>query len=356
LICNIIGKILHEYFIIINLTSIRYLWNIHFNLFFQKHIYIRNWPKSIKIAGQLRELLDQYPQRAAIGEVYSLPPGDPATSARYLAGGEKGVHLAFDFSLIFSSWNARSFYRCISEWYSHITGQGWPCNVLSNHDLFRHIERYPWRRHQNEKAKVAAFLLMTLRGTPFIYYGDEIGMKNGKLKKEQIRDPLGKKFWPLFSGRDKARTPMQWSPGPNAGFTSGKPWLPLNPDFPGTNIEIQYKHPDSLLNLYRSLIRIRKQHAALYKGRWFPLLNGRNGVLAYIRETEEEALLVILNFTRIKKQIRLQEHVNGKVIISTHRAEEEVFYMQELKLYPFEASLFNANGRLFKEKKDHSPE
>jgi len=308
--------------------------------FLQKHKYSRNRPRSVKIVARLRELLDKYHQRVAIGEVYAPPPGNPETVARYLADGKNGIHLAFDFSLIFSKWNAHHYYQRISNWYSKIPEQGWPCNVMSNHDLFRSINRQPWQRLQEEKAKITAFLLLTLKGTPFIYYGEEIGMKNGKIKKSRIQDPLGKKYWPIFKGRDKARTPMQWSPEPSAGFTEGIPWLPVNNDFSAINVEKQDGIPGSILALYQSLIRIRKEHASLCEGDWVPLLNGKTGVLAYLRTTEKESLLVVLNFTGSSKKTRFPEKLSGEILLSTSRKTGERFFTLEMILLPFEATLY----------------
>jgi len=316
------------------------LWGIPF---FQKHLYVRNRPKSIKIAGKLRELIDRYPGRVAIGEVFVLPPGEPSNAARYLGEGENGIHLAFDFSLIFSRWSARAYYRAISDWYFRIPGQGWPCTVLSNHDLFRHTNRFPFSRRIEEKSRVAAFLLLTIRGTPFIYYGDEIGMRNARLERDQIRDPLGKKYWPLFKGRDKARTPMQWTSEENAGFTPGIPWLPVNRDHDERNVKSQDKDPGSLLNVYRSLIRLRQRYPALARGRWLPLLNGREGIIAFIRGRGEESLLVILNFSGRSRVAKLQEHIHGSVLLSTHRREGDTVYMQDMKIHPFEATVYLTN-------------
>ena len=215
---------------------------------FQKHIYTRNRKRSVTVVTQIRKLLDQYENTIAIGEIYSLHPGNAKAAAKYLVKGHDGIHLAFDFSLIFSAWNAHSYYKCIKKWYDSIPEAGWPCNVLSNHDLLRSIDRIPWRTNMEEKAKVAAALLLTLRGTLFIYYGEEIGMHNGNIRKRNIRDPLGKRFWPLFTGRDKARTPMQWEREPNGGFTDGIPWMPLNSDTRSRNVRQQEGELRSLLN------------------------------------------------------------------------------------------------------------
>ena len=306
---------------------------------FQKHIYTRNRKRSVTIVTQIRKLLDLYENTTAIGEIYSLPPGNAKTAARYLAGGHAGIHLAFDFSLIFSSWNAHAYYKCIKNWYDNIPPDGWPCNVLSNHDLFRSIDRIPWRTNTEEKAKVAAALLLTLRGTPFIYYGEEIGMHNGNIRRRNIRDPLGKRYWPMFTGRDKARTPMQWDMEPNAGFTGGMPWMPLNGDIRSRNVKLQEGESNSLLNHYRKLIQIRKSCEAIQKGSWIPITNGQDGILSYFRKSENERILVILNFTRQQRAFSLHEHTYGKVLFSTHRTIEEFSYFQDMQIAPFEATI-----------------
>ncbi len=309
----------------------------------QRHVYTRNRKRSITIVTQIRKLFDQYENTAAIGEVYVSPPGDARIAARYLANGDNGIHLAFDFSLIFSVWNAYSYYKCIKEWYDRIPERGWPCNVFSNHDLFRNIDRIPWRIHREEKAKVAATLLLTLRGTPFIYYGEEIGMHNGSIRKRHIRDPLGKRYWPLFKGRDKARTPMQWNEESGGGFTTGYAWLPLNMDTFSRNVREQESEPASLLNHYRCLIKIRKSSEALQKGSWIPILNGQQGILSYFRNTDKERILIVLNFTRNQKTVSLPEHTYGEVLSSTHRIPEEFNYFQAMVIAPFEATVWKVS-------------
>ncbi len=306
---------------------------------FQKHIYTRNRKRSVTVVTQIRKLLDQYKNTTAIGEIYSLPPGNAKAAAKYLAKGHDGIHLAFDFSLIFSAWNAHSYYKCIKKWYDSIPEGGWPCNVLSNHDLFRSIDRIPWRTNMEEKAKVAAALLLTLWGTPFIYYGEEIGMHNGNIRKRNIRDPLGKRFWPLFTGRDKARTPMQWEKEPNGGFTDGIPWMLLNRDIRSRNVRLQEGELGSLLNHYRKLIKTRRSSEAIQKGSWIPITTGQDGTLAYFRKTEVERILVILNFTGKQKSFSLHEHTYGKVLFSTHRNTEEFSYFQNMHIGPYEATI-----------------
>ncbi len=311
---------------------------------FQNPIFTRNRNKSHQVVRNLRKMLDAYDDRMLVGEIYIMPPGNPKVSAKYLDNGE-GLHMAFDFSLIFRQWNARDYYKAIQKSYQHIPEEGWPCHVLSNHDLFRSIDRFPIISYKEKKAKVAATLLLTLKGTPFIYYGEEIGMRNTKIKRSDIQDPFGKRFWPFFTGRDKARTPMQWNPEENGGFSSGKPWLPLNNDAAYRNVEIQEKDPKSLYIFYRSLIKIRKEIPALQYGRWVPLITGQHGIMAYARIHEGERIVIVLNFTNRKKRLPLPEHSHGYVLLSTHRATDDLYYYQELGIFPFEATVFYENSR-----------
>ena len=314
---------------------------LFWNPLFQQHIFTRNRRKSLKIVRELRKLIDQYENRVLVGEIYTLPPGNSQVAGSYLSNGD-GIHLAFDFSLIFRSWNAKRYFRCIEEGYRHIPEKGWPSIVLSNHDLFRSIDRFPWRRNKEQKAKVAAALLLTLKGTPFIYYGEEIGMRNSRIKYRDLRDPLGKRFWPFFSGRDKARTPMQWNSSLHGGFTDEKPWLPVNSDTVHRNVEKQEKEQTSLLTFYKTLIKIRKNHPALQQGQWIPMLTGRNGILVYARIVEDEWIVIVLNFTGRKKRMVLQEHCFGSVLYSTHRNVDEIYYFQDLWIFPFEVSIYKS--------------
>ena len=303
----------------------------------QKHVYTRNRPKSRKITSLLRKLLDEYDDRMCVGEIYTLPPGDPETAADYLGSGNDAIHLAFDFSLMFQPWNARKFFKCITNWYNNIPPEGWACNVLSNHDLFRSSTRFGRKKHFVEKSKVMAMLLLTMKGTPFIYYGEEIGMTNGKLQKHQIMDPLGKRFWPLFKGRDRARTPMQWTSAMNGGFSLKSPWLPVNSDYFDVNVKCETANPDSILTLYKKLIYIRNAEPILQSGDWEPVINGKKGILAYFRIQKKEKILVILNFRNRERSIPFP--LKGYVIISTHRWRGSKIQTGDDQIYPYEATL-----------------
>ena len=312
----------------------------------QKHLYTRNRPKSLRITRQLRKLLDEYDHRMSVGEIYALPPGNPATAADYLGSGDDSIHMTFDFSLIFQPWSAGRYYRCLKKWYEYIPENGWACNVLSNHDLLRSITRFGRKRHHLEKSKVLATLLLTIKGTPFIYYGEEIGMTNGRLNKNQIVDPLGKRFWPFFEGRDRARTPMQWSSAMNAGFSIHTPWLPVNDDYLELNVKVETRDTDSVLNFYKKMISLRNATPALQYGDWVPVNKGERGVLVYNRILGDDKIVVLLNFKNRSKKITPLFHEEGTVILSTHRPERTLLQPNDVNLHPYEALVIGLKMRV----------
>jgi alpha-glucosidase len=306
----------------------------------RKKWHTRNQRKSYKIVQNLRKLMDSYDDRMCVGEIYTLPPGDARLSGSYLGSGDNSIHLTFDFSLFFRRWGARNYFKTIEQWYSSIPDKGWPSNVLSNHDLRRGINRFGPGNIKFKRAKVAAALLLTLKGTPFIYYGEELGMQNGKITLKNIRDPLGKKFWPLYSGRDKARTPMQWSDMLHAGFTQGKPWLPLNMDYKSVNVQNELGEQHSLLNFYIALIKLRKEYPSLYAGNWEPKVKGRKNLIAYYRISGNQKIFIALNFSSAKrKHLYFRKPLTAKVLLSTHQPHQKIITFSHLILSPSEATI-----------------
>ncbi len=193
---------------------------------------------------------------------------------------------------------------------------------------------------------MAAALLLTVPGTPFIYYGEELGMKNCRVPRCDARDPLASRFWPLFAGRDPSRTPMQWSAGENAGFSTGRPWLPVGADYRRVNVDDESADPYSLLNFYRRLIAIRKEKKALHAGEWKPVLKGHHGTLGYYRRYEGETVFVALNFTGKAKRVHLHDRGQWKVILSTHRFTNTHFTSLDFTLSPYEAMVLDKYGNL----------
>lgn len=290
--------------------------NLISQLLFSSKVYTRNRPKSFKIIKELRQLVDAYPHRMTVGEIYTMPPGDSKLVSKYLGKGKNALHMAFDFSLIFTAWNARKVAKTLQSMYDDIPRKGWPSIVFSNHDLLRAFSKPLRKKHQEPIALLKAVLLFTLRGTPFIYYGEEIGMANTPVPRKLMKDQLGKLYWPFYKGRDRARTPMQWNSSKNAGFSENTPWLPVNSDYAVKNSELQLSENDSLLNNFIKLINLRKQEPVLYKGKIEIAEKSEKAVLRYKRIYKDNNIEVIINFTNKTKIIDLD--IDGEILYSTH--------------------------------------
>ena len=306
---------------------------------FQKHLYSRSQPGMEEILRQMRAVLDGYKDRMMVGEVFVAQDG-PAMAAAYM--GDGGLcHLSFEFSLLFTRWDAARFKEMIQGWYAVLNAKDWPCNVLSNHDQPRAVTRYAAGADTPQRAKVMAALLLTLRGTPFLYYGEEIGMPDSPIKRSDIMDTVGKMYWPIVKGRDAERSPMQWDGGNFAGFSTVKPWLPLNKDYSMVNVEAQDKDPLSVLNFYRNLIKLRRGQAALQKGD-FAMLQSDKDVIAYRRTCQGVEIIVVLNFAGSVRQHRIGDASPYKVLMGTHRESGSPVDKGPLAVYPYEVLVLGA--------------
>jgi alpha-glucosidase len=261
--------------------------------FRQDHIYDRDQPELHDVFRQLRRLLDSYPERAAVGEVM---PRDLAITASYLGDGTNELNMAFNLDFARVPWRPRAFQKAIMAWEKAMPRGAWPSVHLSNHDVTRHITRFGGGPHADARAKVAAALLLTLRGTPFLYMGEELGMPSPRIARKDIVDPPGKRYWPFYTGRDSARTPMQWDASPQAGFTTGKPWLPVGSTHRRINAAAEAEDPNSVLSFYRDLLSLRRASRALQRGNFHPLVERPVEALAYLRRTADQTMLVLLNF------------------------------------------------------------
>lgn len=284
----------------------------------QKHIYDSNQPEMIPLLRELRELLDSYPDRYAVGETF-MPTVELV--ARYTAPGL--IHAAFNFDMLGCHWDPACFLKVAQATEKAMHPEAWPVNFLNNHDSSRSASRFRCGK-EDDRLKVAAALTMTLRGTPYIYYGEEIGMRNIHVPRRFIQDAVGEKYWPIFDGRDKNRSPMQWDATPHAGFTNGKPWLPVHPEYEQRNVEAQRKNPQSLFNFYKQLIKVRKDLPALRTGMFQPLTYDPRRLLAYLRQSPDQTVLVALNFSRRKVRLALGADLRQKgwrLALSSHRDE-----------------------------------
>jgi alpha-glucosidase len=292
----------------------------------QRHLYDFSQPDNLDVMRQIRAAVDAYTGRVTIGEIHAPPRGDTEISAAYYANGA-GLHMAFDFAFLFSPWRAETFAAAIDRWERALDPDhapfNWPNYTLSNHDQPRAISRYATGSEEETlaRARVAAALLLTLRGAPFVYYGEEISMRNGRIPRRHIQDPIGKRYWPIYKGRDAERTPMQWSAKPQAGFTTGKPWLPVNPDAARVSVAAQQDDPKSLLNWYRALIALRKGEVALRAGSYRRLSAPRKRALCYLRETGGESVFIALNFARSAQTVAFPDNGAWRVLLGSHHLE-----------------------------------
>jgi alpha-glucosidase len=249
-----------------------------------------DWPEVHEIHRSWRRLLDSYGDRMAVGEVWILVP---ERVARYYGEANDELHLAFNFSFLRQPWVASAFREATDQFESLLPVGAWPDYTLSNHDVHRARSRYDSTADGGRgpaglaRARVAAMMLLTLRGTPFIYFGEEIGQADAEVPPERALD---------VEGRDPERAPMQWAPGAGAGFTTGDPWLPIGSEADRVNVAAQRDDPASMLGLYRRLIWYRKGSAPLLRGS-YRSLDAPEGVFAFVREADGESLLVALNFT-----------------------------------------------------------
>lgn len=278
------------------------------------------------LIAKMRKLVDSYKEKVLLGEVYlSIDE-----LLHYHANSEEGAHLPGNFLLVMEDWKASAIFEEICNYESSLQEESWPNWVLSNHDYPRIASKIG-----RNQAKVAAFLMLTSRGTPIIYYGDEIGMQDTCIAKNEIKDLAEAK-------RDPHRTPMQWSSESNAGFTKGKPWLEVATDFKTYNVEEEKKNPDSFLTLYRKLLLLRKQEPVLVNGLFIPV--GIEGsILSYIRKDmeTEEAFLIVCNLKPKAAVFEIPEYfgIKGKIVFGTHSDREGELIGKEIKVRGDEALL-----------------
>ena len=246
-------------------------------------LYTTDLPEVHEAVAEMRATLDAYPDRVLIGELY-LPI---AQLMPYYGKEGKGVHLPFNFHLILSDWTAAAIVALIEEYEAALPPGAWPNWVLGNHDQPRIVARIG-----PDQARVAAMLLLTLRGTPTIYYGDEIGIPLVAIPAEAVLDPVEHSEPGL--GRDPARTPMAWDSSPHAGFSTGEPWLPLHADWRTRNVSALSADPHSILALHRRLIALRRERPALRLG-GYGALGWEGNCLVFQRTLGNERLAVALN-------------------------------------------------------------
>ncbi|HEY0305638.1 MAG TPA: alpha-amylase family glycosyl hydrolase [Longimicrobiales bacterium] len=279
-------------------------------------LYTTDRPEVHDIVVQMRAVFDEFNDRVLIGEIY-LPL---ERLVQYYGTELRGVHLPFNFQLIAAQWDAQHIAKLVREYELALPDGGWPNWVLGNHDQHRIASRVG-----RAQARVAAMLLLTLRGTPTVYYGDEIGMQDVNIPPDKVHDPFEKNVPGIGLGRDPERTPMQWSREPNAGFSKSEPWLPLAEDAEVVNVECERDDAHSMLTLYRRLIELRRGEPALEVGDIKPV-DTDGDMLGFVRHTSANAddFLVLLNLSGSPHHFSWP--TEGTIALSTHldRYGEEV--------------------------------
>jgi len=261
------------------------------------------------VIAEMRQVTDEFDDRVLIGEIY-LPLH---RLVAYYGNDLSGAQMPFNFALLSTLWSARSIETIIADYEKALPPGAWPNWVLGNHDRPRVASRVG-----REQARVAAMLLLTLRGTPTLYYGDEIGMRQVAIAADAVRDPFEKNVPGLGVGRDGCRTPMQWDATPHGGFSDVEPWLPLADDFAHENVVNLDADAQSILNLYKALIALRKQEPALASGGYMPLA-AEGDLLLYRRQRGDAALVVALNLGTEPVSIASEMiGLDGEILLSTH--------------------------------------
>ncbi len=311
----------------------------------EDEIHNKNLPEVHDVLKGLRQVADQN-NAVLIGETWT---DNIAQLKQYY--GEHGNELQMPMDFMFTTVNSLSppeFRRQIA---SVESAGGWPVFVISNHDIVRSFNRYGDGKHNEAIAKLMAAFYLTLRGTPIMYYGEEIGMENNDPKRrEDVKDPIGKIGWPKQKGRDGERTPMQWNTSPNAGFTIGTPWLPVPASYRTHNVASELQDPNSVLSVYRKVLALRHTDPALLFGDYVALNTADQHVMSYLRRYQGRALLVVLNMSDQPQKASFNLAPQGfsakqaKTLLSTGAAADRV-PLNAITLPPFEAYIGEITGQ-----------
>jgi alpha-glucosidase len=304
----------------------------------QTPLYNRRPDEVHQALRRLRSYVDrQAPHAVLISEAYLESPFDLAS---FYGDGDE-MQLPFNFFLAqVPALDARAFRAAIDAVERACAGR-WPSLVLSNHDIDRACDRLARGLDPDAVARLLAVLLLTLRGTPFLYYGEEIGMRTEPPARiDEVRDPVGRRFWPRYKGRDGVRRPMPWSGGAGHGFTTGSAWLGFPADAAGRHVAAQQTDPASLLSLYRQLLALRRESAALSNGSHAPLPSDAR-VLAYLRQHVDEVAAVAINVSAESVaagiDIGILPRGDWRVALGTHARTANDAATEPLVLRPLEA-------------------
>jgi alpha-glucosidase len=273
---------------------------------FEEKKYNTKLPEVHDVLRGLRQVADEH-NAVLIGETWTA---DVAELDQYYGPGNNELQLPMDF--LFTMVNKLSPAEFRKQIAAVDAASGWPTFVISNHDIVRSYDRYGDGKHNDQIAKLMAALYLTLRGTPIMYYGEEIGMKTTPpTRQEDVKDPIGRTGWPKEKGRDGERTPMQWNSSENAGFTKGTPWLPVPPTYKTHNVADEAKNSDSVLEFYKKVLKLRHTNQALLEGNYKAINEDDANVLSYLRTHKDQTVVVVLNMSDSPQKLNLDLKRNG---------------------------------------------
>ena len=282
----------------------------------QVHLYDRDQPDFTELLARFRAVVDAYPDRFSVGELFD---GGLERAAELTTPG----HLVFDWDLVTAPWSADAWKSLMDQREATFGPDRQPTLVLSNHDQPRHASRLATSAGTDDVdgiAKAAAILLLALRGMPFLYYGEELGMVDVAIPHDEIIDPPARIAGPDFPwwNRDQCRTPMAWTGEPGAGFTTGRPWIRIGKDARRRNVAAQAEDEGSVLNTYRRLLTVRREQEPLRRGTYESLDAGAPDVLAWRRATDRSSAVILVNFATEERRVVAPWPDAARAVAGTH--------------------------------------
>lgn len=291
------------------------------------HIYTVGLPETVQMLKKLHNVIDEYEDRFMVCEIYTFLK-EIVNLYRII---DHHSFAPFNFSFLSLPWKAQDQKRFIDEFDEMIGDDYFPTYVLGSHDFPRIVSKLG-----EKQARAAALLQLTLRGIPFIYYGEELGMKNRHIPKDKLKDPIALHMKGSGFGRDPVRTPMQWDDSKHAGFSDVEPWLPLENEFRSRNVMAETMDKTSFFNLYTSILKLRSTRSSLSSGKYIPASCKNPDVFGFFRRDENEETYILANFSKESHETKLPRgHWN--ILLSTHLDTVGKIEKSTLKLRPFEA-------------------
>jgi alpha-glucosidase len=297
--------------------------------------YTQRLPEVHTVLQGLRTIANKY-NAVLVGETWT---DNVAQLKPYYGAANDELQMPMDLLLTKLKFSAPVFREHIDS--VEATGE-WPVFVIGNHDIARSWNRYGDGQHNDQIAKDMAAMFLTLRGTPIMYYGEEIGMQNNDpTRREDVKDPIGRLGWPKEKGRDGERTPMQWSNEPNAGFTTSTPWNAIPETYKTYNVADELKDPNSILNWYKQLLAVRRSNSALLDGDYLALNEKDPHVLSYVRKTATDAVIVVINISPAPQSVNFKlskqrlSIKSAKTLLTTQPSLQNNSSVAQLSLEPF---------------------